>query len=772
MIASSTTMQLARLARRSSLAFLMPLLGVFGCAADVKDGAPAATGGSGNTTDPEVQERCVSTRQFFLQQVWPKVMANKCINCHAPGGLASERLGRFVLYPTAYPGFVEENLSAIRDLAKTEYEDESVLLRKSRGELTHGGGMQVSPESDEAKLLADLVKRLQTEETCNAPSAPPSVSGVELLTPSETFRKASLILAGRVPRADELSVLDAEGEAALPAMLGGLLEEPGFRDWLLVTFNDLFLTDRYLGDSTNTLRREDFPNVEVYLAEGVPDEEKRKYRRSVAREPLEFIAYIVKNNRPFTEILTADYTVHNPYSAQIYNDTSLAFDDPTNEADFKPGKIHAMRQGVAVTYPHAGILSSPMFLNRFPTSPTNRNRHRAKVLFEKFLATDILKIGDRPLDPTKSVAFANATREDPSCSVCHSIIDPVAGAFMKFSDTDAEQLLPAREWYKEMFLPGFGQEAMQVTDYDRSLPWLAQRIASDPRFPLSVVLNVYTALTGQVPLPYPQSGEAGALASWERQDGTFRAIAAAFVSSDYNYKTAVREVLMSPYFRASNASVEAVGAHGGELDAYGTAKLSTPENLAKKLRAIVGFHWVRSDRQPALTTTYDILYGGIDSDTVAERLEEPNGVMSAVMSRMANEVSCQAVAWEFTKPAEQRVLFPQVTVADTPTSAEPAIRAAIKHLHAHVLGESLPDGHPDLERTYALFRDTWEEGSKKVVAKELNAALPYSCRGRWDRTTGTELPEAQRLEQDKEYTIRAWMAVVTYLLSDYRFLYE
>ncbi len=41
-----------------------------------------------------------------------------------------------------------------------------------------------------------------------------------------------------------------------------------------------------------------------------------------------------------------------------------------------------------------------------------------------------------------------------------------------------------------------------------------------------------------------------------------------------------------------------------------------------------------------------------------------------------------------------------------------------------------------------------------------------------DPITGEDLPEERRVRRDEDYTMRAWMAVVTYLLSDYDFLYE
>ncbi len=739
-------------------------------------GCAASSNSSPSGDDPDEQRpdatSCVSTRQYFAQEVWPKVMAKKCITCHAPGGLAAARFSSLLLYPTSYPGFLDHNLESLKDLAKTEYEDVSVLLQKPLGKLKHGGGVQLEPGSAEYTLMTGLVDRLRQAEDCSAVATPEAPSGVELLDAASTYRRASLILAGRLPTQAETDRLGSEGEAALGGMIDGLLAEPGFKEWLVVTFNDLFLTDRYLGDSTNTLRKEDFPNIDVYLADTVLEEEKKKYRRAVAREPLELISYIVQHDRPFTEILTADYTLLNPYSAQIYNEATVPFTNPLDETEYRPGKISALREGVALPFPHAGILSSPMFLNRFPTTPTNRNRHRAGVILQKFLATDILKVGDRPLDPTQAVAFANPTREDPSCSVCHSVLDPLAGAFMKFNDNDQEQLTPQREWYKEMFLPGFGEESMQVTDYPRALQWTAARIAADQRFPLSVTYNAYRALTSQQPLSYPQDGDPTLLAAWELQDTTLRSIAAKFVAANYNFKIVVREILQSPYFRAANVAADGAAAQQGKLEAYGTARLSTPESLVRKLRAVVGFDWVRYDRQPALTTTYDILYGGIDSDSVTQRLEDPNGVMSAVMLRMANEVSCQATAWDFLQAAPQRKLFPHVDVLDTPANAPDKIRANIRYLHAHVLGENLADGSPELERTYQLFNETWLEGTAKVTAKTIGSTPSWTCRGHWDRLTGVELPEGQRLEDDKAYTIRSWMAVVTYLLSDYRFLYE
>jgi hypothetical protein len=38
--------------------------------------------------------------------------------------------------------------------------------------------------------------------------------------------------------------------------------------------------------------------------------------------------------------------------------------------------------------------------------------------------------------------------------------------------------------------------------------------------------------------------------------------------------------------------------------------------------------------------------------------------------------------------------------------------------------------------------------------------------------TGDSLPQERHVNRDNDYTVRAWMAAVSYLLSDYRYLYE
>jgi hypothetical protein len=413
-------------------------------------------------------------------------------------------------------------------------------------------------------------------------------------------------------------------------------------------------------------------------------------------------------------------------------------------------------------------------------------------VYEFFLATDILKAADRPIDPLASTRYNNPTRDDSQCNGCHRQIDPIAGGFMKWNEGDQDHYEPDKDWYPEMFAPGFGPAVMETSDYGHALQWLAQRVVADPRFVLATTQTVFRGITGQKPLEYPRDVEAAdfdaQLGAWLDQDATFRQAGKRFVDDGMRFKTLVRELVLSPEFRAQNAAASTADASLPQLAAMGTGRLSTPERLAAKIEAVTGVPWARDVKSDQyLLKEFQILYGGIDSDTVVDRLTQPNGIMASVAARMANEVSCRVTAWDFSQPRGDRRLFADVEPSDVPESAPgsptPAgdsvqrIRRALQHLHERVLGETLALDDPELDRSYALFLDTWREGvsaaaASKQSGKTASNDLPSPCRARVDLVTGADLPQQSRIDSDPNHTIGAWMAVMTYLLSDYKFLYE
>ena len=110
-------------------------------------------------------------------------------------------------------------------------------------------------------------------------------------------------------------------------------------------------------------------------------------------------------------------------------------DGYVREYDPVLGAARVFDPGPLITdYPHAGVLNTMAFLKRYPTTATNRNRARSRWTYYHFLGLDIEKSASRTTDPAALADTNNPTLSNPSCTVCHRILDPVAGAFQNYGD--------------------------------------------------------------------------------------------------------------------------------------------------------------------------------------------------------------------------------------------------------------------------------------------------------------------------------------------------
>ncbi len=723
-------------------------------------------------------DECQSARTYFEQNVWGTFMGTKCAKCHTPDGVAVvEGKAKFVLQPSSYPGFLDANLKMIEDIARVDVDGKPIILVKPTGGNNHGGGQVIGSDSEELKSLQTLIDKIKNPPSCGDAQAQ-SIEAVVLMSPADTFRKAAINLAGRLPTADEEKKVTSD--ETLAAALDGLMKEDVFLERMREMWNDSLLTDRWdrYGDGLYLINDEDFPKIqEIKDADGY-DAQRRAISRAIAREPLNLVAYVVQQNKPFTEILTAPYVVANPFNAQVYGATG--FKDPNNENEFQEVKLTTY-DGTQV--PHAGMLTTPAFLNRWPTTPTNRSRGRARQVFKSFLAFNVLKISERPIDASKITAVDNPTMNSQYCNVCHIPIDPVAGSFRGWSENgDYTKFYKDADWHNDMLQAGFGTAELPPDKYNSGLAWLASQIVADPRFAISVVHTVYTGVTGHDPLPYPTDTEAAdfddQLAAWDAQDAFFRSAVDTLVSKKWNVKEVVKTMVLSPYFRAESSA----NPKPAQLVDIGTGHLLPPEALNRKIHAVTGVYWGYFDgdgtrRDMLAKETYQnyfIFYGGMDSDSVVSHIKQPNGTVAAVATRMANEMACSLTAWDFTKavgkrrffPLVERAVVPESTGNEVPASVE-AIKQNIAYLHHLILGENLKPDAAEVDRTYKIFLETWRE-----LDKAQSSDLAWWCRGRWDPSTGLDLPEDQMINDDPEHTIRAWMAVMAYLMMDYKFMYE
>ena len=126
-----------------------------------------------------------------------------------------------------------------------------------------------------------------------------------------------MLLTSQSPTADELDGLVADGPDKEEANFDGLVDQymdTEFYLWLKEVFNDIFYSNAYAGGSKaiDLLNAEDFPtknwhidcdpNVNQNCSDDIAALGSEYANWSVSQEILELIVYIVKNDRPFSEI--------------------------------------------------------------------------------------------------------------------------------------------------------------------------------------------------------------------------------------------------------------------------------------------------------------------------------------------------------------------------------------------------------------------------------------------------------------------------------------
>ncbi len=782
MVKSSKTQRGVRRQRWiwGALASTLVLAGCYRGGAEVRedgDEEEEETAGEGGVNDSDADlvgpGTCVDTDKFFKEQVWAGVLADSCIACHNPTGQAKDT--DLVLQMADYPGYLEVNKQTIENMSRLEIDDVPLLLAKPSGLVDHGGGLVLPSESDGYALMEDMILRFAAPTHCkNDGDIDRFFDGLQELDEEETLRKAVFLLASRQATEEELAAVRGNGVESLDAVLDEVLREEGFYVRIKEIINDMLHTDAFrIGDdAVETVDEDLFPMA--FWFDDIEDNATRNEMRrltndAIAREPLEIIEHVLRNDMPFTEAFTGAFTIINPYSAQSYGLGTGMFEDPNDPNE----KI----EWTFEEFPQAGLLTTSVFLNRYPDTPTNRNRHRSRMFYKFFLATDVMSLAGREID-VSSINSHNPTLNDSACTVCHEIVDPIAGAFQNWDFEGHYRPLDAG-WHGDMVPPGFKDIQIPYEETPQALRWLTSELVQDSKFSLAMVQLVYKGLTGQEPLTEPTEPEdvdyLARIRAFEAQDHVFKQIAEGFTGSEYDLRFIIKELVKSPYFRAVNAEGDLDDQRAMELHDMGTARLLPPEALHRRLISTVGFAWRKNGNDVLLTGDYyKFFYGGIDSISVTDRLTEINGVMANVVDRMANEVACTATAAEFARPVEERMLFPEVELTAVPGGDDAAIRANLVYLHDHLLGESLEPDDPEIDRSYAVFEAVYEDGQAGLMLPE-NAyptSLPGPCRATTDPISGEAIPDGQQIVDDPDYTVRAWMAVLTYMLGDYRYLYE
>ena len=511
-------------------------------------------------------------------------------------------------------------------------------------------------------------------------SADPGDEDLVLLTGGRLLRRISLDLRGVLPTLAELDQVEADS-AALEVLRDAWLEDPRFEQRLVEIFAEQWHTQ--VDEFLVTYRE--------YQALASSPGSEYAFERAVGEEPLRLMAHLAAGDRPFSEILTADFTLANDLLASIWD---LTFSEEGSgegegwrEARYGDGR------------PAAGVLATNGLWWRFHTTVSNYNRGRVAALVRLLVCEDYLS---RPVSLEEaSIAegeeVEDALRANPYCMGCHASIDPIASALFGFYSLNEYSIFEIDRYHAE-------RETLGPLLLDTAPEWfgtpvsglagLGRAIADDPRFPTCVVKRMSQAL-------------------WRRTPGLgdfaqIESLRQSFLASGLQLKALIRAITDTPIYRAG-ATVE-----GHES----TVRLLGAPRLAGMVEDLTGFTWeyqgfdlMRSD-----TYGYRILSGGVDGAYVSQPQATPSLTWLLVTQRLAEGAS--SVVIEGFGSGDDSLFG---AVEDTHSPGDAAFEAALENLVRRLTGEKASEAH------LASLRSLWSEAAGLDLEDFNGASRGWRC---------------------------------------------
>jgi len=745
----------------------MPLLAIVGVLAG------CGGGDTGNTTTPAAAVQataatCATPPQLFTASVWPAVNSN-CVLCHRAGAVASGTRLVFSVGATA-----EQNYGVLRTFAAA---NSDLLMSKTIGLPTHSGGKPfVDANSQQYKDLSALLPKLKESCSTEVLATGQFYKGVKFADNATMLGKASVLFAARNPTAAEKSTVAAGGDAALRSTIRGYMTGPAFDSFLTEAGHVQFLINGVVVFGNDRgLNAADFPMAAAVINNNNPPAGVRaRFETAIRAEPVNLMKYIVNNDRSWKEIVAGKYTVVNGLTAQLLGaQVQGSFMDPTNDSEFLPAVIPDTRMGG--NREHAGVLAMHATLDRFPTTDTNRNRHRVSEMMKRFQGVYIPLLASRPIEDGQ---FRVTVMDNPGCAVCHDVMDPIAAAWQNWSPNNrfrpngvgaTAHALPnvymstnymndakgnefyqmGDKWYRDGKAPGYGNTAMpSAYNNAKAVEWLGDQMAADARFATGAVHFFHKVLFHREPLQAPvdtTGPDADArLAAYNAQQEEFKEIGARFAAGGFKVKDLLVDLMLSKQARASGLAEPVSAQRAASLNAMGSGHLLSTARLNAKFIGVLGSGYAAFNNPFAGP---GLAYGAFDGlqQKTPQTDFTTNQVTTLDGALLRN--SCRWTAEDFAKAPAARLLFANLTMTDTPATqaGKDRILANIAYLHDHMWNQRVSTTDAEVQRTYQLLEAVYNDrmtASARPTTCQFNAGNDVSGMG------------------------RAWSAVVMYMTAD------
>ena len=521
-----------------------------------------------------------------------------------------------------------------------------------------------------------------------APLAP--AAELQLLSPEEHLQRIALVVRGGRPSEAELAAVRAD-PAALSAVVDAYLAGPVFGEVVRDMWHEILL-----------LRVDQGRFILPALGPLADRGSEAEFIRDVSEEPLRLIEHVAVHDRPFGEIVTADYAIASDLAIAAWGATELP---PDTAAPPPEGwKKVAWDSG----QPMAGILSSGALWLRHPSNGSNYHRGQAEVIADallcsSFLARDVPLFND--IDLADEDAVKEALRSDPACVSCHQTLDPLASHLFGFarvaSGTVRRSYDRGCEGRRDVCYPIAEYRPAQAGEYRKrtgrepnffglpsgDLRTLGAQIADDPRFSMCVAKRTYAYFMQADRDDIP--------------DATATSLQDAFLAGGGRLRPLVKAILMSDDFRAVGVR------EGAPAAALVGRKTTRPEQLARLIADLTGFVWrARKGRVGEVDLLgsdrfgYRGMAGGVEGFFVTEPSFAYGPTRALVLQALAAEAAAHVVEADLAAAPDARRLLRRV---DPRGSDDATRRAAIVDLYARVLGERIEPAGAEADAALALL---------------------------------------------------------------------
>ncbi len=482
-------------------------------------------------------------------------------------------------------------------------------------------------------------------------SAPPPAAKVVELVPLDAprlLRRISIDLRGKVPTTAELDAVEADPEL-VTTYAATYLEDANFEDRLVSMLAERWHTvmDTY---EVNAVDYAEFTGTD-----------RDGFAHAVGEEPLRLIAHVVANDLPYTEVVTADYTMAHELLARVWPLEYPAGGEGWQEARYTDGR------------PAAGVLATNGFYWRYVTNVGNKSRGRVAAISRLLLCTDML---GRPVAFQRSQALdpEEAIRTEPGCVTCHATVDPMAATMFGFWWT-----IQYNPWEMQNYHPErerLGPELLQTQPAYYGTPMgglvdLGWYLANDARFN-QCVAESYSEQYWRRP---------STLEDWQTLDD----LTTGFEADGLLAGPLILQVMQTEQYRAGGFTEAATEA---TREREKVERLITPNMQRLMLEDLADLDW-RQFNYVGLendVTGYRVLAGGVDGYSVTSPQERPGLTWELVNTRFAQAAAEEVVARDLGAAAPELL-----TVDPTALPGDAAFDEQLRALHWRLYGVRATD---------------------------------------------------------------------------------